>query len=555
MHIKTIKIENYRSIERVEISLPCHPEFRMCTFVGQNNSGKSNILEAIHILLQKTQPFLDKDDFCMKDTSRTIVFEMMFWEPIVYRPWATWDYIIEVHGIRRERKIGERGKTKGQLIWIYSCLDQSGTVIKKPTRIPRKGETKPPFESMYEIPDEVQENLMAVKLDAKRSLDAHLPDRKRGFFSRALQRVDEAFNDPDRKAGGEGLSLSEKFQKNAGNLFQLLRTKELEDIEDSLTDVLKHFFERDTAFQFDPFTSLDCYEALKLLLSENGLTFDSDRIGDGAQMVMLMGIAFSYHRLLAQNAVFLIEEPEIFLHPHRQRVLHRFLLELAKLNHVFVSTHSTELVDLEHSDLIYRVHKTASTQVSHFEEKFDPTLRKHLRRYEDDVIRRAFFASCVILVEGESDQKALPIYAERDEVNIDLDRHNITVVSAGGKKASLEALAKMFRSLGIPLVVCYDKDTNDEKENERLKNLFPNDPCYHAIELDIKYEDEVRSAMGKSEQEWQKFLSEVPGDGKRLKAIYLASECPIPQKYIDALNKARSFHPASAHPEEPQGTL
>ena len=42
MKISTLSIKNFRSISELDIDLP-----NVCAFVGPNNAGKTNILEAI----------------------------------------------------------------------------------------------------------------------------------------------------------------------------------------------------------------------------------------------------------------------------------------------------------------------------------------------------------------------------------------------------------------------------------------------------------------------------------------------------------------------------
>ncbi len=51
MKIKKIQIKNYRSIKELEFE----PQ-SLCALVGENNSGKSNILNAIDLLLGESWP-------------------------------------------------------------------------------------------------------------------------------------------------------------------------------------------------------------------------------------------------------------------------------------------------------------------------------------------------------------------------------------------------------------------------------------------------------------------------------------------------------------------
>lgn len=62
MRIVRLKIENFRSIKKSEFVLP-----ECVVLVGDNNSGKSTVLEAIDLVLGperiKQRPVIDEHDF------------------------------------------------------------------------------------------------------------------------------------------------------------------------------------------------------------------------------------------------------------------------------------------------------------------------------------------------------------------------------------------------------------------------------------------------------------------------------------------------------------
>ncbi len=82
-----------------------------------------------------------------------------------------------------------------------------------------------------------------------------------------------------------------------------------------------------------------------------------------------------------------------------------------------------------------------------------------------------FFAKRIILVEGPTEEYALPIYAEA--LNYPLDNLNISVVDAGGK-GSMDRLYRVFNELGIPCYILfdYDKDTDDKEMLRKSQELF-----------------------------------------------------------------------------------
>lgn len=62
MKIKSIKINNFRSIKDVTISGPLHDVW---TLVGQNNAGKSSVMHAIRAFYGEYD--IKLEDFCRKD--------------------------------------------------------------------------------------------------------------------------------------------------------------------------------------------------------------------------------------------------------------------------------------------------------------------------------------------------------------------------------------------------------------------------------------------------------------------------------------------------------
>src|SRR5262249_26789568 len=84
MRLKTLRVENFRSLQTLEIELP-----QVCAVVGPNNSGKSNIVEAIRRVLApeygpRARDFTE-DDVYLRDENRDIEIECTFDPPLEYK--------------------------------------------------------------------------------------------------------------------------------------------------------------------------------------------------------------------------------------------------------------------------------------------------------------------------------------------------------------------------------------------------------------------------------------------------------------------------------------
>ncbi len=94
--IKTLIIENYRSIERLEVELSM-----LNALIGPNSSGKTNILKALDLIIGTTYPSVrsfSESDFYLHDTSRTILIEVIFQNPIQYKGYDVYGFKLTFDG-------------------------------------------------------------------------------------------------------------------------------------------------------------------------------------------------------------------------------------------------------------------------------------------------------------------------------------------------------------------------------------------------------------------------------------------------------------------------
>ncbi len=131
----------------------------------------------------------------------------------------------------------------------------------------------------------------------------------------------------------------------------LLRTQEFQDLEDDINrNALRQLgFTPGTdgrMLPFGPLPTIDFYRALELQLTEAGLTVDATSLGQGFQNAVFMAILEAYEKRKKQGAVFLIEEPEISLHPQSQRALASTLTAISATNQVIYATHSPYFVGI-----------------------------------------------------------------------------------------------------------------------------------------------------------------------------------------------------------------
>lgn len=98
------------------------------------------------------------------------------------------------------------------------------------------------------------------------------------------------------------------------------------------------------------------------------------------------------------------------------------------------------------------------------------TLRPRLQVLMTPWMNEGFFADIVVLVEGESDRAAILGVAQW--MDSKFDSLGVTVIPCNGKR-NLDRPLVIFRHLGIPIYIVWDRDNNsDSKENNHLLRLL-----------------------------------------------------------------------------------
>lgn len=195
--------------------------------------------------------------------------------------------------------------------------------------------------------------------------------------------------------------------------------------------------------------------------------------------------------------VLAIDEPEAHLHPYQQRALIGYYKRVlagrdagfvARIRDEFgidgvegqliVVTHSADALVGDHRNLVrfYR-HEGRTAVIS----GADPALRftaadeKHLVMHFPE-IKEAFYARCVILVEGETEYGCLSAFA--DKLGILLDDHGICVINARGE-GTIRPLRRLLSAFAIPSVAIYDGDVRDKRAAARGE-FFTETPCFES---------------------------------------------------------------------------
>lgn len=141
--ITRVHIQNYRSIELVDF---CPPP--LCAIVGENNAGKTNILQAIHAVLGKSWHRVTDfapTDRIDDDQERDTIIEIDFAPPPKHKPYK-WGPEIDIPRLRftlTHYKKATSSTQKGDPRLEAACLTVEGKLINEPKEAPRTGKRTP----------------------------------------------------------------------------------------------------------------------------------------------------------------------------------------------------------------------------------------------------------------------------------------------------------------------------------------------------------------------------------------------------------------------------
>jgi len=168
-------------------------------------------------------------------------------------------------------------------------------------------------------------------------------------------------------------------------------------------------------------------------------------------------IIFLTHLIGTENHVFAIDEPELHLHPHAKRSVSDLINLAAMKNQIICITHSTNFIHIDSVNNIVCVKdmKGHSELILLPDSYFNQEEINKLHRITESRQKEFFFARSVLLVEGDTEAGAIPIFAKK--IDQDLNMNNVSVISVDSHYFAL--FIKLLRGFKIPNMVMLDFDT------------------------------------------------------------------------------------------------
>jgi predicted ATP-dependent endonuclease of OLD family len=415
--IRRIIINNFRSIEHRDIPLGS-----MNAFIGPNNSGKSNILRALDTVIGDTwpsRPFTDRD-FFQHDTTRTIEILVLF------------DAALQcdqtVHGFRLAYDLAHGVD--------YNAVDDAGDVLIA-------------FNRPKRVTNEMRNEVALLYLELDRQSERQLRPSTWTLYGKLLRRIESGLPAADRTA----------FVTAVSNAITNHLQGHLNPVQQAISDLVQRQTGLGVQLNFRLVDPIEALKGVRPYVIDPPMNSDPDDVGAGVQSAIAIAVAKAYADIARQPLMIAIEEPELFLHPHGMRHFYRLLRELADNGlQVVYATHEQAFVSAGDHEAIHIVRKTGGqTNVTSGSTIALPAGQAGLQLQSkfNDRLNEAFFASAVVLVEGDCDEIACK--CAFDALGVQTDRDSISILGLSGIR-EIPTVARLLVAFGIPTVALVDED-------------------------------------------------------------------------------------------------
>ncbi|XWK91655.1 MAG: AAA family ATPase (plasmid) [Phormidium sp.] len=454
MRISTLEIKNYRNLDGVKIKF--HPTTNF--IIGENNLGKSNLLDLLNIIFNRNNFF--ESDFWNLDNQIQINFSLGLSE-----------------------------------------LEQGF------------------FDDLFDPNNREKINLVAIQESPDEIIKFQHQETQTAIHSSKVKCVNYINYDSLRNPSSE---LSFSNNRGVGKflhhiIVKYLRNGSLQDSDFVITEKIDEFIIgvnqslqkiksfRDFSVQaVREENNENLLAKLILLADDNNRTLEN--LGYGVQFSIIITLSI-LERLLSLSQQRLdrcivedsssgekcipvligLDEPEIHLHPYAQRSLIKYLMRVVNnddpdfssllaeifqidrlLGQIIVVSHSPNILLNDYRQFL-RISKDDNGSMvvkNGFDINLDTATEKQLLK-NLPYVKEAFFSKVVILVEGDSELGAFPIFSEK--MNVDLDELGISVVQAGSAD-SIPPLMKLLNEFGIQNIGVMDADKR--ASHSGTPNLF-----------------------------------------------------------------------------------
>lgn len=506
MYIKKIKILGFRNFKRV--SVPFHEGVNV--IIGHNNTGKSNLLRAIGLVLGynngnrlgTSDLFYETDMEELKKQAPCIQISLIFHrsegekldsdEMVLFSSMMTDPALSEEAELRYEFKLADdqeenykadvASATTPREIW--KIIDHDYIRLYRGTHY---GGSHPNWINVNDVLRKIDFQFLDAIRDVSHDLYAGYNPLLRdvlNFFIDYSVKNDASMTEDEKKR--QLNSKRDDFINISSPLMQNLQ----ERLQDGKNVLLKYALKTGATFNgavpdFDgEVTEKEMFAVLRMIIKyATGIEVPATYNGLGYNNLIYMSLllakmqadnSIAYMKRNAKVLSFLaVEECEAHLHPAMQYKFLKFLQDNNANGHVrqiFITSHSTQIASaVKMDDLIClssqvlgKIDVGYPRVIYREDNAYDVVSKQYVQRFLDATKADMFFANKLIFVEGIAEELLLPVFAKY--LKKDLTDEHVLVVNMGGRY--FNHFLKLF-----------DKNNNLYTINKKVICLTDIDPC------------------------------------------------------------------------------
>ncbi len=453
MFLQKIQIRNFRGIKDLTLILD---EF--CILIGENNSGKSSVLDALRLCLTRSLTgkgsVFEEYDYHLENTSSDPTKAQPIEITLTFKERKKDEWPDEISQLLSEAEQIDNNELRSITLWVksqfdtisndymtdYDFLDLSGNPLvkaKNPRQVINLQRLVPTFH-LASLRDARQEFQARSQFFGPFVRSLELDDGVRAELEQDLLNLNNKVLDQNTAFD----NVKERLEKTA-QILSLSNTEpiSIEVIPSRIFDILSR-------------TQVK-------LASKTGARIPVVRHGSGTQSLAVICLfdAFLQSQLKKNNSEFAapllaLEEPEAHLHPSAIKAVSEMLQNIS--GQKLISTHSGDLLASVSLNKIRRlrrqnekivVHKIEENILSHNEEE---KLNYHIRATRGSLL----FSRCWLLVEGETEAAFIPECGRA--MGHDLYADGVSCIEFA--QIGVEKFIRLADHLGIEWFVLVDKD-------------------------------------------------------------------------------------------------
>lgn len=259
------------------------------------------------------------------------------------------------------------------------------------------------------------------------------------------------------------------------------------EISSEISKLFCKNYKNDYQVCIDPKSNVDSSFSISTKIFDPNLNkkIDLSNVGAGVRSIYILSLLEAYYKISkSNNIIFLIEEPEIYLHPSLQKLMAKTLHEIAQENQIIFSTHSPLMLKNFETKQVKKVFLNNDNETIITSTNLDGVLNE-LGYSTGDFLHTDF----TIFLEGPDDKERLIKIIERF-YNIDIKK--ITFIDTKSCRnieiyATLRFLNKTV--MKDDFIIIRDSDTKDinEIKNKLLNSFHENlgSDCSEKLEQNI----------------------------------------------------------------------